>query len=516
MKYRPVVLLIMDGFGLRREAYGNAIKQAETPNLDSLMSECPYVKGYASGVAVGLPSGQMGNSEVGHMNMGAGRVVYQELTRITTAIESQEFFENPALLSSIENCVDNNSSLHIMGLLSDGGVHSHIAHLEALIELASRCKLKKVYLHLFPDGRDVPPDTGFEYIQQVKEMIARYGVGEIATICGRYYAMDRDKNWDRTELAYNCIAHGEGEQFRDVESVFEKSYQNGESDEFMKPSVIMKDGKPVATVEEDDSVIFFNFRPDRARQLTRAFCDDRFHGFDRGPRIRVHFTNFTECDKTIRNKHIAFRKTDLKNTFGRYIADKGLKQCRIAETEKYAHVTFFFNGGVEEPNEGEDRILVPSPKDVPTYDKKPEMSIYKVCRKLCEAIKSKKYDAIICNFANPDMVGHTGKLLAAIKAIEAVDACVGKACDAVRRVGGVMFICADHGNAEMMIGLKRGRPHTAHTTNPVPFILFNADPGIRLREGGALADIAPTMLELMGLEQPSDMTGKSLIYDIFA
>ena len=511
MGKRPAVLVIMDGLGLREERENNAVALANTPNLDRLMKECPFVKGYASGLAVGLPDGQMGNSEVGHLNMGAGRIIYQELTRITKSIEDGDFFTNPALLESVENCRKYDSSLHIMGLVSDGGVHSHITHLYGLLELAKREGLKKVYVHCFMDGRDTPPQSGIGYIRALEEKMAEIGVGEIAMISGRYYAMDRDKNYDRVEKAYDAMTKGIGVEKASAVEIMQSSYDEGVTDEFILPSVVVKDGKPVATVKDHDSIIFFNFRPDRARQISRAYCDEEFSGWNRGPRLKVQYTCFTDYDETIANKSVAFKKEEISNTLGEYLSACHLKQLRLAETEKYAHVTFFFNGGVETPVEGEDRILVPSPKEVPTYDLKPEMSAPEVGEKLCEAIRSGKYDVIICNFANSDMVGHTGVLEAAIKAVETVDTCVGKACEAVKDVDGVMFICADHGNSDIMVDPATGAPHTAHTTNPVPFILFNADPKYKLRENGVLADIAPTLLELIGLPQPKEMSGKSLL-----
>ena len=511
MEKKPVVLVIMDGYGLRDDKDGNAIAMAKKPNLDRLMKECPFVKGYASGLSVGLPDGQMGNSEVGHLNMGAGRIIYQELTKITKSIEDGDFFNDPVLLEAVENCKKHDSAFHMMGLVSDGGVHSHNTHIYGLLELCRRHGLKKVYVHCFMDGRDTPPDSGRSYIRELEEKMKEIGVGEIATISGRYYAMDRDKNWDRTVLAYDALTKGEGEKADSADEAMESSYGKQVYDEFIVPTVILKDGQPVATVKEHDSLVFFNFRPDRARQITRAFCDDEFTGFDRGKRLDIFFACFVDYDSTIENKHVVFKKEEIRNTLGEYMASLGKTQCRIAETEKYAHVTFFFNGGIEEPNKGEDRILVPSPKDVPTYDLKPQMSAPMVCEKLCEAIKSGKYDLIICNFANPDMVGHTGVMDAAVKAIETVDGCIGKACEAVKEAGGIMFICADHGNADMMVDPHTGETFTAHTTSPVPFILFNADSRYGLRENGVLADIAPTLLELMGLEVPKEMTGKSLL-----
>ena len=511
MAKKPVVLVIMDGFGLRDEKEGNAIALAKKPNLDRLMAECPFVKGYASGLAVGLPDGQMGNSEVGHLNMGAGRIIYQELTKISKSIDDGDFFTKPELLEAVENCRKNDSAFHMMGLVSDGGVHSHITHIYGLLELCKRAGLKKVYVHCFMDGRDTPPDSGKGYIRDLEAKMKELSVGEIATISGRYYAMDRDKNWDRTVLAYNAMTLGEGVKADSAEQAMEDSYQKKVYDEFVLPTVINKDGKPAAVINDHDSLVFFNFRPDRARQMTRAFCDDDFSGFERQKRPAVYFACFTDYDDTIKNKHVVFKKEEINNTLGEYLASLGKTQCRIAETEKYAHVTFFFNGGIETPNEGEDRILVPSPKDVPTYDLKPQMSAPAVCEKLCEAIRSGKYDMIICNFANPDMVGHTGVIPAAIKAIETIDECMGKVCEAVKEIGAQLFICADHGNADMMVDPASKEPFTAHTTSPVPFILYNADPKYGLREDRVLADIAPTLLELMGLPIPKEMTGKSLL-----
>ena len=510
MSKRPTVLMILDGYGLNNNQKGNAVAEAKTPVVDKLMAEYPFVKGYASGLAVGLPAGQMGNSEVGHRNMGAGRIVYQELTKITKSIQDGDFFENKALLAACENVKKNDSALHLMGLVSDGGVHSHIEHIFGLLELAKRQGLKKVYVHCFLDGRDTPPASGKEYVEQLEAKMKEIGVGEVASVMGRYYAMDRDNRWDRVERAYNAITKGLGVSAESGVAAVQNSYNNGKNDEFVEPAVVMENGKPVATIQDGDSVIFFNFRPDRAREITRAFCCDDFDGFAREKRIQTTYVCFTDYDETIPNKEVAFHKVAITNTFGEFLAAHGLKQARIAETEKYAHVTFFFNGGVEEPNEGEDRILVKSPK-VATYDLKPEMSAPEVCEKLVEAIKSQKYDVIIINFANPDMVGHTGVQKAAIQAIEVVDGCVGKAVDTIKEVNGQLFICADHGNAEQLIDYETGAPFTAHTTNPVPFILVNADPSYTLREGGCLADIAPTLIELMGMEQPKEMTGKSLL-----
>ncbi len=510
MSKKPTVLMILDGFGLNDKTEGNAIAQANTPTIDKLMKEYPFVKGYASGLAVGLPDGQMGNSEVGHLNMGAGRIVYQELTRITKEIEDGDFFKNPELLKAVENVKKNNSNLHLYGLLSDGGVHSHITHLYGLLELAKREGVSNVYVHCFLDGRDTSPTSGKGFIEELEAKMKEIGVGKIASICGRYYVMDRDNRWDRVEAAYKALTAGEGVKAESAVAAITDSYANDKTDEFVLPTVIEENGAPVATIKDNDSVIFFNFRPDRAREITRAFCADEFDGFDRAKRLALTYVCFTEYDVTIPNKEIAFKKVELKNTFGQFLADNGKTQARIAETEKYAHVTFFFNGGVEEPNPGEDRILVKSPK-VATYDLQPEMSAPEVCDKLVDAIKSDKYDVIIINFANPDMVGHTGIMEAAIKAVETVDNCVKRAVDALLEVDGQMFICADHGNAEQLIDYETGESYTAHTTNPVPFILVNYDPAYTLKENGCLADIIPTMIEMMGMEQPAEMTGKSLL-----
>ncbi len=510
MSKKTTVLMILDGYGLNKDTKGNAVAQAKTPVMDKLMAEYPFVEGNASGLAVGLPDGQMGNSEVGHLNMGAGRIVYQELTRITREIEDGAFFENQALVAAVENAKKNDSALHLYGLVSDGGVHSHNTHIYGILELAKRHGLKKVFVHCFLDGRDTPPESGKGYVQELTDKMAELGVGEVATVMGRYYAMDRDNRWERVEKAYAALTKGEGVEASDGVSAIAASYAQGVTDEFMVPAVVKRDGKPLATIQDKDSVIFYNFRPDRAREITRAFCDEEFTGFPREKRLELTYVCFTEYDPTIPNKLVAFHKVELHNTFGEYLAAQGRTQARIAETEKYAHVTFFFNGGVEEPNKGEERILVKSPK-VATYDLQPEMSAYGVCDKLVEAIKSGKYDVIIINFANPDMVGHTGIEAAAIAAVEAVDECVGRAVDAIRETGGQMFICADHGNAEQLVDYETGAPFTAHTTNPVPFLLVNADPAYGLREGGCLADIIPTLLELMDMEKPAEMTGKSLL-----
>ena len=507
---RPTVLLILDGYGLSERTEHNAIAMADTPVMDRLMKEYPFVKGNASGLAVGLPEGQMGSSEVGHLNMGAGRIVYQDLVRITKDIESGGFFENEAILKAMDNAKEKGTSLHIFGLLSDGGVHSHNTHLYTLLELAKRRGLEKVYVHCFTDGRDTPPESGEDYIRALQEEMDRIGCGRIATVAGRYYAMDRDNHWDRIEKAYRAITLGEGETAANATEAVTQSYAKGETDEFILPTVIKEDGTPTAVVGDGDSVIFFNFRSDRAREMTRVFCCDEFDGFDRGPRKQVTYVCFTDYDATIPNKEVAFEKETMTNTFGEWLAANGLKQARIAETEKYAHVTSFFNGGKDDPCEGEDRFLIPSPQ-VATYDLQPEMSAPAVCDTLVEKIRSGGYDVIIANFANSDMVGHTGVEKAAVEAVEYLDECIGRVVEAIIEVDGQLLICADHGNAEVMLDEETGEPWTAHTSNPVPFILVNYDPAYQLREGGCLADIAPTLIEMMGMEKPAEMTGESLL-----
>ncbi len=511
MERKPVVLLILDGYGIAPDGPANAISLANTPVMDKLKAEYPFVYGYASGEAVGLPDGQMGNSEVGHLNIGAGRIIYQELTRISKSIKDGDFFENKAFLAAVNNCKEHDSALHICGLLSDGGVHSLNKHLYALLKLAKDNGLEKVYIHAFMDGRDTAPDSGRGYMEELLSEIEKIGVGKVATVSGRYYAMDRDNRWERVSKAYFAMAESKGLTADSAVEAITVPLSEGITDEFIEPTVIMENGKPIASVNENDSLCFINFRPDRARELTRSFCDDDFTGFDRGNRKKITFVCMVDYDITIPNKLVAFKKEKIENTFGKYISSLGLKQLRIAETEKYAHVTFFFNGGVEEPYPGEKRILIPSPK-VATYDEQPEMSVNLVCDELVREIKAQEEDVVIVNFANPDMVGHTGDVSAVIKAIEAVDLCVGRVYDAVREVGGVLFICADHGNSEAMFNEETKEPITAHTTNPVPFILVNYEEGVGLKDcKGRLCDIIPTLLDIMGIEQPSEMTGQSLL-----
>ena len=507
MKKKPTVLMILDGYGLNKSCEHNAVCEAKTPVMDQLMSQCPYVSGQASGLAVGLPDGQMGNSEVGHLNMGAGRIVYQELTRITKSIEDGDFFENEELLKAVQNAKEKGTALHMYGLLSDGGVHSHITHVFGLLELAKRQGLKKVYVHCFLDGRDTPPESGKGYVEQLTAKMKELGVGEVGMISGRYYAMDRDNRWDRVEKAYRALTLGEGVNGgEDPAAAVQASYDDGKTDEFMLPTVMQKDGKPVAAIQEGDSIIFFNFRPDRAREITRALVDPDFDGFTR-QFFPVTFVCNTEYDASMPNVLVAFPRVAVKNGLGEYLSSMGMTQLRIAETEKYAHVTFFFNGGVETVYPGEDRVLVNSPK-VATYDLQPEMSAVEVTDKCVERIESGAYDVIILNFSNCDMVGHTGVFDAAVKAVETVDTCVGRVVDATLKMGGIAMITADHGNAEQMTE-PDGSPMTAHTTNPVPFILCGA--GTELRPDGRLADIAPTMLDVMGLACPPEMDGQTLI-----
>ena len=510
MMKKPIVLTIMDGYGFNNETVGNAIDFAKTPVLDKIFKTCPTTEIGASGMDVGLPDGQMGNSEVGHTNIGAGRVVYQELTRITKSIKDGDFFQNAALLGAVEFAKKNGSALHLLGLLSDGGVHSHIEHMYALVELAKRNGLERVYIHALLDGRDVPPASAADFINDTNKKLAELGCGKIATVLGRFYGMDRDNRWERVEKAYAALVYGEGVITTDAEAAVRASYTqiDGDgkniTDEFVLPTVV----EGTERIKTDDSVVFFNFRPDRAREITRTFVDDDFTGFERrGGRQKVYYVCMTQYDASMPNVDIAFRPQTLENTLGEYLAKKNMTQLRIAETEKYAHVTFFFNGGREVEFAGEDRILVASPK-VATYDLQPEMSAVPVCDKVCEAIESGKYDVVILNFANCDMVGHTGVFEAAVKAVETVDTCVGRVKDATLKMGGVMLLTADHGNADRMLDTD-GSPFTAHTTNPVPFAVIGKD--CELRQGGKLCDISPTIVKLLGLEQPIEMSGESII-----
>lgn len=506
MSRKFTALVILDGFGYSTNKEGNAIALVDTPNIDALMNEYPHTLIGASGMSVGLPDGQMGNSEVGHLNIGAGRIVYQELTRITKAINDGDFFTNDEFISAIESAKAKGGALHLMGLLSDGGVHSHNTHLYALIKMAKERGLEDIYIHCFMDGRDVPPDSGKKYIEELEAKLSEIGAGKIATVSGRYYSMDRDNRWERVVKAYDAIVNGKGDTAKTAIDCMINSYAKNVLDEFVVPCVI--DG--AKTINDGDSVIFFNFRPDRAREITRALTQEPFDGFKRDKKD-IKYVCMTQYDKTFNNVSIAYKPQTLSNTFGEYIAKNGLKQFRIAETEKYAHVTFFFNGGVEQPNDNEDRVLIPSPK-VATYDLQPEMSAYEVCDKACELILSQAYDVMILNFANPDMVGHTGILEAAESAVKAVDKCLGKVVNAIKQINGQIIITADHGNSEQMIDPATGGAFTAHSTNPVPFILVSDDlKDAKLKDTGILADIAPTMLELLDLEIPDEMSGSSMI-----
>ncbi len=511
---KPITaLLILDGFGYRKEKEGNAIKTDGVANIKTLWDSYPHTLLQASGMDVGLPAGQMGNSEVGHLNIGAGRIVYQEFTRISKSIDDGEFFQNPAFLGAVENCKKHDSALHLMGLCSDGGVHSHLTHLYALLKLAKDHGLEKVYVHCFMDGRDVPPTSGKGYVEQVDAKLKELGVGRIATVMGRYYAMDRDNRFERVEKAYAALTYGEGLTASSAAEAMQQSYDAGVTDEFVVPTVVLTDGKPTATIQAQDSVIFYNFRPDRAREISRAYIFEDFDGFERkNGFFPLYYVSMTQYDKTFEGHlQIAFKPQSMHNTLGEYLAKMGKTQLRIAETEKYAHVTFFFNGGVEAPNEGEDRALIASPK-VATYDLKPEMSAYEVTDEAVRRIESGKYDVMILNFANCDMVGHTGVMDAAVAAVHAVDSCVRMVVEAIQKTGGRCIITADHGNAEYMWDEKAQVPFTAHTTNPVPCILVDdSRKSVELREGGRLCDLAPTLLDLMELPVPQEMTGKTLI-----
>ncbi|WAW15870.1 2,3-bisphosphoglycerate-independent phosphoglycerate mutase [Peptostreptococcus equinus] len=508
MMKKPVVLTIMDGFGCTDNIVGNAIVSAGTPNLDALTDKYPHTHIFASGLDVGLPEGQMGNSEVGHTNIGAGRIIYQDLTRISKAIEDGEFFENIELKHAMKNARHN--KLHIMGLLSDGGVHSHINHLKAVLDMAKRESVEQVFVHAFTDGRDTDPQSAIDFVKDMQSYMNRIGVGKFASVCGRYYAMDRDKRWDRVEQAYNALVKGEGNHAESALSCVEESYKKGINDEFIEPTVMVENDEAIGKIEENDSVIFFNFRPDRAREITRSIVDKNFDGFIRTNMESV-FVCMTTYDVTIEEVSVAFGPQDIENTLGEYLSNNGKNQLRAAETEKYAHVTFFFNGGKEEPYKNEDRLLIPSPK-VATYDLQPEMSAYELLEKLLKAIDEDKYDFIAVNFANPDMVGHTGNVEATEKAIRTVDECVGKLFEKILSIGGSGIITADHGNAEYMIDYDNGRPVTSHSTNPVPILVVGEEfVGKELLENGRLCDLAPTVLSMMKMEKPVEMAGHSLI-----
>ena len=509
MRKRPIVLMVVSGVGYNERKDGNAFFQAKTRELDRIMKENPCVRGLASGMAVGLPNGQVGNAEVGMTNIGAGRIVYQEYTRIEGELKDGSFQTNKALLAAIENCKQRDSALHLFGLLSDGGVHSHISHLFALLEMVKRYELERVYLHCILDGRDAPPMSGLDFIHKLQNKMRELGVGEIASIHGRYYAMDRDGNYDRVKLSYQAMTNGEGVKAGNADDAVRSSYDRSETDEFMRPTVIVNGGVPVATVDDHDSVIFFNFRSDRAREITHAFCDDDFRFFKRDQKLDIVFTCFSDNDPKIEDCLVAFEKTPITNPFGEWLYANGLKQLRISESEGSAQVTWFLNGGTEEVNEGEDRFFIKSPKQ--TADKKPEMSAVEVCENLLRAIRSDRYDVIIADFVNADIAGHTGVEAAAKTAIETVSRCVGRIADAIHEVDGVMFLCSDHGNIEQMIDYTDGSPYTGHTANPVPFVLINYDPTVSLREGGCLADIVPTLIDIMEMEVPREMTGKSLL-----
>ena len=513
MKTKPVALIIMDGYGLTTPEFGNAIEIANAGVIDNLMKLYPTTTLGASGMSVGLPDGQMGNSEVGHLNMGAGRIVYQDLTRITKEIQDGDFYKNEEILSAINNAKKNGKKLHFYGLLSTGGVHSHTTHLYALLETCKKNDFSNVFVHCFLDGRDVAPTSGADFIKALQEKIDEIGVGEIASVSGRYYAMDRDNRWDRVEKAYDALTVGNGVITDNAEKAVRNSYENGVTDEFVLPTNVYKNGKPVAVIEKGDSIVFFNFRPDRAREITRAFTVESFDGFERKTGyLSPYYVGFTTYDATFENVKVAFKKIKLTNTLGKFLSDKGYNQLRIAETEKYAHVTFFFNGGIEAPEKNEVRDLINSPK-VATYDMQPEMSAYEVTEKVLEEIDSDKFEVIILNYANCDMVGHTGVLDAAVEAVKTVEKCVQKVVDKVLSKGGSLLITADHGNADKMYEDKNGaKPFTAHTTNPVPFILVSNDyKNAKLRTDGVLADIAPTLLEILGEDKPLEMTGTSLI-----
>jgi len=506
---KPVALIILDGFGCRKETEGNAVHLAKKPNFDRYWNTYPHTNLIASGEAVGLPEGQMGNSEVGHLNIGAGRVVYQDLTRVSKSVREGEFYKNQAFLNAMAHCKEKGTALHLYGLVSDGGVHSHISHLMALLELAKDQGLTKVYVHAFLDGRDVIPGSARRYIADLQKKMQELGVGEISTVQGRYYAMDRDKRWERTEKAYRAMVYGEGPTATDPLIALEQSYNASVTDEFVLPTVIVReDGSPFGLIEDNDGIIVFNFRPDRAIQISQVFTNEDFRGFERGEKFprNLHYVTLTKFSESV-GGFVAYKPTNLDNTLGEVLTQNGMKQLRIAETEKFPHVTSFFSGGREAQFEGEERVLIPSPK-VATYDLKPEMSAYELADACVQKIEEGRLDFIVLNFANPDMVGHTGSLEAAIKAVEVVDECLGQVVEAVHKAGGTCLITADHGNADMMI-MPTGEPCTTHTTNPVPFIVTKE--GVELREDGILADIAPTVLTLLELQQPTEMTGKPVI-----
>ena len=506
---KPVMLMILDGLGLTDKVEGNAVKAANQPNFDHYWNNYPHTTIEASGLAVGLPEGQMGNSEVGHMNIGAGRIIFQELTKITHEIKTGNFFQNENLNLAVDKALENGGDLHLLGLLSNGGVHSHIDHIKALVKLAKDKGLNRIYVHGFMDGRDVSPTSGIDFVQELEEAFKDIGAGKIASLSGRYYAMDRDNRWERIEQAYDVLVHGKGNYGKTAVSTMDESYKNDITDEFIVPTVIGEEGHPTATIKDGDSVIFFNFRPDRGREMTRALNDEEFAGFER-KKLNLTYVTMTQYDKTLEGVSVAYHPTDFTNMLGKYVADQGIKQLRIAETEKYAHVTFFFNGGVEIPNQGEDRILVASPK-VATYDLKPEMSAAGITEKVTAAMDEIDYGMVILNYANPDMVGHTGIMKAVVEALEDVDRLMKTVIDKVLEKDGTVFITADHGNAEQLIDYVTGGPMTAHTTNPVPLIYVTNNPKKKLAEGGKLADLAPTMLEEMGIEIPAEMTGNSLL-----
>lgn len=510
-KKTPCILIILDGWGINPNPEANAIAQARTPNLDFFEVHYPHSSLATSGTAVGLPEGQMGNSEVGHMNIGTGRIVYQDLTLIHNAIEDGSFFSNPVLVSALERAKTHGSKLHLMGLIGDGGVHSHQLHLEALLKLAKICHLSRVFVHAFLDGRDTPPKSAKDFLRDLEISLERVGVGRIASLMGRYYAMDRDGRWERIQLAYHALVQGSGRMVLSALEGIQSAYGRNETDEFVKPSVVVQGGNPIGIIEEGDAVVFFNFRADRAREITRTLTDSEFFEFDRRPPPpRITFVCMTEYDPML-SLPVAFGRVDPKDSFGETLSERGIRQLRIAETEKYAHVTFFFNGGREEKFPGEDRILIPSPRDVATYDLKPEMSAYRVADEVVRKTETGQYGFIVLNFANGDMVGHTGKMSAAIRACEVVDECVGHVVRAIQSKGGRALVVADHGNAEQMLDYATGQPHTAHTTNPVPFLLISDDHrGVKLSPG-SLCDIAPTLLKILDIEPPEAMKGRCLI-----